>query len=154
MFTSPPTYLLTYLPIIYTMLKSTNVWYTKYEGITVNELTTILIIFKPLTLINDNLENGYYTFNQLIWFTHKYCIFWQLLLNAKIVEDSITNKIPTLKRCYFKYNTTHLLVHILWPKCKTFFLFFFPFEFFFFFFKLSFSFSFWTLFLFFFLFFF
>jgi hypothetical protein len=35
------------------MLMSTNVWYTKYEGIALNELPTILIIFDPLMSIND-----------------------------------------------------------------------------------------------------
>jgi hypothetical protein len=40
------------------MLMSTNVWYTKYEGIALNELTIILIIFGPLMSINDNLDVG------------------------------------------------------------------------------------------------
>jgi hypothetical protein len=61
--TYPPTYLL----IIYTMLIFVNVWYTKYEGIALNELTTILIIFDPKTSINKSLECGYYKFDQLLW---------------------------------------------------------------------------------------
>jgi hypothetical protein len=85
-----PTHLLTYLPITYTMLMFANVWYTKYEGIALNELTTILITFDLLMLINNNPECGYYTFNHLLCPTCRYCIFWYLLLETKIVEDLIT----------------------------------------------------------------
>ncbi len=80
LFTYPPTHsptyapiyllthhLLTYLLIIYTMLMSINVWYTKYEGIVLSELTTISILFAPLTSTNDNPECGYCTFDQLLW---------------------------------------------------------------------------------------
>jgi hypothetical protein len=42
LFTYPPP--LTYLLIRYTTLMSANIWYTIYEGIALNEQTTILII--------------------------------------------------------------------------------------------------------------
>ncbi len=97
------TYLFTYLPThppihlptyhLHDVMLA-NVWCTKYENMALNELTTILIIFDPLMLINGNPKCGYHTFNQLLWPTCKYCIFWWLLLEAQIVEDPIT-----------KYNT-------------------------------------------------
>jgi len=55
------THLFTYLLIIYTMLMSTNVWHSKFKNITLNNLTTILIIFNPLMSINGNLACEYYT---------------------------------------------------------------------------------------------
>ncbi len=45
-----------HLLIIYKMQLYTIIWYTKYEGIALNELTTILIIFDPLMSINGNCE--------------------------------------------------------------------------------------------------
>jgi hypothetical protein len=75
-------------------------------GIALNELTTILIIFDPLMSINNNFECGYYTFNWLLWHTHRYCIFWWLLLKVKIVENPITKDNTHIwKQCHFKYNT-------------------------------------------------
>jgi hypothetical protein len=91
------------------IITSINVWYTKYEGIALNELTTILIVFDPLTSINHSLECGYCKFDPLVWPTCKYCIVWLLLLEVKIVENPIA-----------KYNTHQSLLHILWPKCKFF----------------------------------
>jgi len=90
--TYPPP--LTYLLIIYTMLMSSIVWYTKYEGIALNALIIVLIIFDHVMSINGNLECGYCTLDQLLWLAHRYCIFWYLLLKSKIVENPIT-----------KYNT-------------------------------------------------
>jgi hypothetical protein len=51
LFTSYPP---TYSPIIYMMLMLAKIWYIKYESITLNELTTILIIFLKKIIINDN----------------------------------------------------------------------------------------------------
>ncbi len=67
---------------------------TKYEGIALNELITVLIIFDLVMSINGNLECGYCTLDQLLWLANRYCIFWYLLLKNKIVENPIT-----------KYNT-------------------------------------------------
>jgi hypothetical protein len=62
------TYILIYLPthLPFTHLPtyhlqnvmSTTIWYTKYDGIALNELTTILIVFDPLMSINCNLTMG------------------------------------------------------------------------------------------------
>jgi len=41
LFTYLHTHLFTYLPVIHKMLMFTNVWFTKYEIIALNELTTI-----------------------------------------------------------------------------------------------------------------
>ncbi len=60
---------------------SANVWYTKCEGIALNELTTILIIFDPLMSINDNLECGYYIIIVIIVFIeHAYFMFQMWVL--------------------------------------------------------------------------
>jgi hypothetical protein len=102
----PTLHLFTYLFVSNTMLMSTNVWYAKYEGIALNELTTILIIFDPLMSINNSPECWYCTFDQLLWPTHKYCIFKQLLLKVKIIEDPIPKCNSHIwKQCHFKYNT-------------------------------------------------
>ncbi len=112
--TNLPTYFFTYLPTPTHLptyhLHDVNVcqciWYTNYEGIAINELTTILIIFDLLMSINGNLKCGYCTFNQLLWPTHKYCIFWWLLLKVKIVENLIKKyNIHIWKQCHFKYHT-------------------------------------------------
>ncbi len=87
---------------------STNVWYTKYEGIALNELTTILIVYDPLMSINDNPDHEceYCTFDQLLWPTCSYCIFWLLLLEVKIIENPIAKyNTHSWKQCHFKYNT-------------------------------------------------
>ncbi len=111
-----PTHLCTYLPIIYTILMFTNVWFTKYEGIALNELIIILIIFDPLMSIKNNLECGYCTLNQLLWPTRRYYIFWQLLFKGKIVEDLIAKYNTHIwKQCHFKYNAPQWLLHFLWP---------------------------------------
>ncbi len=101
-----PTYPHVHLPTYHLHdVMSTNVWNTKYEGTALNELTTILIIFDPLMLINDNLECQYYTFNQLLWPTCRYCMFWWLLLEVKIVEELIAKYNTHIwKQCHFKYN--------------------------------------------------
>jgi hypothetical protein len=102
--TYPPTYAPTYLSF-YTILMFTNVWFTKYEGIALNELITIFIIFDPLMSIKNNLECGYCTLDQLLWPTCRYYIFWQLLFKAEIVEDLIGKyNTHTWKQCHFKYN--------------------------------------------------
>jgi len=102
-----PTYPHVHLPTHHLHdVMSTNVWNTKYEGTVLNELTTILIIFDPLMLINDNLECQYYTFNQ-----HPYISIAKGMKSSPSVHSTYD--------CIFSWTTIVIAWTIIVDACYT-----------------------------------